>query len=157
MKGAKCNGDEAAIQECPWNDPDAECMSHLSDSIVYCSNKASRDYTPEGTLRLLDQIGAPSITGVGRLEVYQDGWASVCSDGWTEGSEEVSCRSMGFSGVARSMLGSSCRSVEGHDLCGHVAPSLSKVACSGSEDGLLGCAHDSKESVFCASEVLLKE
>lgn len=60
---------------------------------------------------------------------------------------------MGYSGVARSMVGESCRSVDGHDVCGHVAPALSKVACSGSEYGLLGCAHDSKESVFCASEV----
>lgn len=153
MKAPKCAGDEAALQECPWEDPDAECMSHLSDSVVYCSNKASRDYTPEGTLRLVDHIGAPSITGAGRLEVYQDGWASVCSDGWTEGSEEVACRAMGYSGVARSMVGESCRSVDGHDVCGHVAPALSKVACSGSEYGLLGCAHDSKESVFCASEV----
>ena len=28
-----------------------------------------------------------------------------------------------------------------------------QVACSGAESGLLECAHDSKESVFCASEV----
>merc|ERR550514_2472243 len=80
MKSAKCAGDESSIQECPWDDPDAECASHLSDAIIYCSNKASRDYTPEGTLRLIDGYGAPSITGVGRLEVYQDGtWGSVCS------------------------------------------------------------------------------
>merc|ERR1719158_2691388 len=96
-EGCEVRRRRAAIQECPWNDPDAECMSHLSDSLVYCSNKASRDYTPEGTLRLIDHIGAPSITGVGRVEVYQDGWASVCSDGWTEGSEEVACRAMGYS------------------------------------------------------------
>jgi hypothetical protein len=89
MKNVKCSGDEASIQECAWEDPDEECSSHLSDSIVYCSSKASRDYTPEGTLRLMDHVGAPSITGVGRLEVYQDGWASVCAEGFAEGSEQA--------------------------------------------------------------------
>ena len=50
------------------------------------------------------------------------------------------------------MIGEGCGSVSGEDLCGGVEPSLSKVACSGSEAGLMECARDSKESVFCASE-----
>jgi len=152
MKNLKCSGDEGSVQECAWEDPDAECASHLSDSVIFCSAKASRDYTPEGTLRLLDAVGAPSLTGVGRLEVYQDGWASVCSEGFTEGSEQVACKAMGYSSVARSMIGEGCGSVGGADLCGGVAPALSKVACSGSESGLMECGHDGKESAFCASE-----
>ena len=52
MKNVKCNGGEAAIQECPWADPDAECASHLSDSVVFCTNHKPDEAVAEGTLRL---------------------------------------------------------------------------------------------------------
>ena len=105
MKNVKCNGGEATIQECPWADPDSDCASHLSDSIVYCTNRKPDEAVAEGTLRLLGATGAPSLDGVGRVEIYQDGdWGPVCSDSWATGSEAVACRAMGYSGVARSLL-----------------------------------------------------
>ena len=40
------------------------------------------------------------MDGVGRLEVFYNGaYGSVCSDGWTAGSETVACRGMGYSGA----------------------------------------------------------
>ena len=90
MKNVKCNGGEASIQECPWADPDAECASHLSDSVVFCTNHKPDEAVSEGTLRLLGATGAPSLDGVGRLEIYQGSeWGPVCSDGWATGSEAV--------------------------------------------------------------------
>ena len=48
-KGATCKGDEAAIQECPWNEPAAECRSHLSDSspLLLGSNRSLRSKSAE--------------------------------------------------------------------------------------------------------------
>ena len=142
MKNVKCNGGEATIQECPWSDPDSDCASHLSDSIVYCTNRKPDEAVAEGTLRLLGATGAPSLDGVGRVEIYQDGdWGPVCSDSWATGSEAVACRAMGFSGVARSLVGTSCTSLDGVDYCGTAAPTLTSVACAGSEASLLDCQH----------------
>ena len=142
MKNVKCNGGEATIQECPWSDPDSDCASHLSDSIVYCTNRKPDEAVAEGTLRLLGATGAPSLDGVGRVEIYQDGeWGPVCSDSWATGSEAVACRAMGFSGVARSLVGTSCTSMDGVDYCGTALPTLTAVACAGSEASLLDCQH----------------
>jgi len=152
MKAAKCNGNEATLQECPWEDPDEECASHLSDSVVFCTNHESADIITKGTLRSIGSSGAPSLNGVGRIEIFQDGqWGPVCSDGWTSGSETVACRSMGYSGVARTMVGSTCGDVDGADMCGTSLPLTSNVACSSSESGLLDCQHQGSSDVYCSS------
>ena len=152
MKNVKCNGGEATLQECPWSDPDSDCASHLSDSIVFCTNRGPNEAVAEGTLRLLGATGAPSLDGVGRVEIYQDGsWGPVCADGWSAGSEAVACRSMGFSGVQRSLAGTSCADVDGVNYCGATLPTLTHVACSGSESSLLDCQHRGASEVFCAA------
>ena len=57
-------------------------------------------YVEVGSVRLLSGGGAPSIDGVGRLEVFLSGeWAPVCSEGFTDGAAAVACKSMGFSGA----------------------------------------------------------
>ena len=76
MKSVNCNGDEAELQDCPYDNPDEECASHLSDALIYCSNQGPADFTASGALRLLDKWGAPSLDGIGRLEIYTGEWAS---------------------------------------------------------------------------------
>ena len=47
------------------------------------------------------KTGAPTLDGVGRLEIFYNGaYGSVCTDGWTAASETVACRGMGYSGPA---------------------------------------------------------
>ena len=67
-----------------------QCASHLSDSVVFCTNHKPDEAVAEGTLRLLGATGAPSLDGVGRVEIYQGSdWGPVCADGWSTGSEAV--------------------------------------------------------------------
>lgn len=99
-------------------------------------------------MRILDVSGAPSIDGVGRLEMFLAGeWAPICSDGFGDGAAAVACKSMGFSGV-----GSMQRDCVGLGLCGVAAPQLSDVKCIGSEGSLLSCPHLEGEDVYCAPE-----
>ena len=57
---------------------------------------------------------------------------------------------MGYSGVARSMAGTGCSDVDGVNYCGAALPTLTHVACAGSELGLLECQHRGASEVFCA-------
>lgn len=70
----------------PGSDPDSSTASHLSDSVIYCAKTEPGFFTDDGQLRLLGPSGAPSLEGVGRLEIYQAGsatWSAVCRDGFT--------------------------------------------------------------------------
>ncbi len=116
------------------------------DSIVYCG-RAGSGLPEDGSLRLLAG-GAPSIDGVGRLEIFANGaWSPVCSSGFTPGSASVACKAMGFSGAKAST--SDCAAVG----CGTVPPQISEMSCSGGEADLLSCAFEEGDDVFCdASE-----
>ena len=105
-------------------------------------------YVEVGSARLLSDGGAPSIDGVGRLEVFLSGkWAPVCSEGFTDGAAAVACKSMGFSG-AEPVKGDCVNA----GLCGVDAPHLSNVECVGSESSLLSCPHLEGDDVYCAPE-----
>ena len=168
MQSLKCTGAELALSECEWSVPDTSCSSHGSDAVVFCTGGAMEPqvaiiianvihillrmstfvFAQEGALRLLDDSGAPSIDGVGRLEVFLSGrWAPVCSEGFGDGAAAVACKSMGFSGVEPMQ-----RDCVGVGLCGAVAPQLSDVKCVGSEGSLLSCPHLEGDDVYCAPE-----
>ena len=99
-------------------------------------------------MRLLAAGGAPSIDGVGRLEVFLSGaWAPVCAEGFGDGAAVVACKSMGFSGAEPVK-----RDCVGAGLCGVDAPHLSNVECLGSETSLLSCPHSEGDDVYCAPE-----
>ena len=105
-------------------------------------------YVEVGSVRLLSGGGAPSIDGVGRLEVLLSGeWAPVCSEGFTDGAAAVACKSMGYSGAEPARGG--CVKA---GLCGVDAPHLSNVQCVGSESSLLSCPHQEGDDVYCAPE-----
>lgn len=71
----------------------------MNDVAVQCTNNPPDREPQPGTLRIVDGTGAPSLTGVGRLEFYQDGFGTVCDDGWTKESERVACLEMGYAGL----------------------------------------------------------
>jgi len=153
MKAVKCVGHEATLQECPFSQPDEACASHLDDSVLFCTSKEAHAFTPEGMLRLVGSGGAPSLSGIGRVEVF-DGysWAPVCADGWTATDEAVACAAMGYGGVERSLVGVACGDVDGANYCGDELPGLSEFACTGGEASLMDCPHEGGWSVFCSSE-----
>ena len=99
-------------------------------------------------MRILASDGAPSLDGVGRLEMFLAGkWAPVCSEGFSDGAAVVACKSMGFSGAEPAQRG--CVDA---GLCGVEAPHLANVECLGSESSLLACPHVEGDDVYCAPE-----
>ena len=142
MEALECNGGELDILSCSFKAPSEQCASHRMDTLVYCGNVGA-DLPEDGALRLLSG-GAPSIDGVGRLEVFTGGaWSPVCGSGFTPGSASVACKSMGFSGAKAST--SDCGAVG----CGSVPPRISEMSCSGGEADLLSCAFEEGDDVFC--------
>merc|ERR1711862_58340 len=67
MKDLTCTGGEFSIDECTWSSPDASCLGHELDSVVYCGMTGS--IVQEGKARVLDN-GSPSLSGGGILQVY---------------------------------------------------------------------------------------
>ena len=64
MKALKCTGAEGTVQECAWSDPDAACMTHLSDAVVYCTSKKPGEAVADGSLRLIGASGPQSFSYV---------------------------------------------------------------------------------------------
>merc|ERR1712113_859690 len=144
-------GGELDIQECSFSAPDASCLEHGSDSVVFCgSSGGGAGSIQDGAMRLLAADGSPSIDGTGRLEIYVGGaWGSVCFSGFTAGAANVACKAMGFSGAQSSDGASPCGRVGG---CGSAAPQIGEVACAGQEVDFLSCPHAGVDDVFCAPE-----
>merc|ERR1711862_998764 len=125
----------------------------MGDSVVYCASADGSDSLQDGALRLISSDGSPSVDGEGRLEMFTSKtWAPVCSEGFTEGSEVVACKQMGFAGAAALQARPSCGTFHSQNICGTTEPRISKLACSGEEDTVLGCPFETDEDVFCAAE-----
>ena len=156
MASLTCAGGELDIQDCSFSAPDAACLEHAGDSVVFCGSSGGAGSIQNGAVRLLGADGSPSIDGSGRLEIYLAGaWGPVCFSGFTAGAANVACKAMGFAGAQSSDGASPCRRVGG---CGSVAPQIGEVACAGQEADLLTCPHAGVDEVFCAPEesVLLR-
>ena len=148
-----CDGGELDFQDCSFTAPDAACLDHALDSIVYCGREGYSSDAPEGTSRILSFDGSPSIDGVGRLEMFAaGGWSPICTSGFTSGAANVACKSMGFAGAQTSAEHSSCGNVGGNNYCGATEPRISAMACSGEESDLSACPYESSDDVFCAPE-----
>lgn len=85
-----CSGNEESIFDCttrPLLSQQQQYCPHTNDVGVRCE-------TPKyGELRIL---GGPNTTA-GRLEVYNNGWGTVCDDYWSRKDARVACRQLGFS------------------------------------------------------------
>ena len=94
MADLTCSGAELDIRECSFQSPSTACLAHELDAIVFCGMNSHRDIA-EGETRLIDVGGAPSLDGIGRLEVFHQGaWGPVCRSGFTLGSLLIDCPSM---------------------------------------------------------------
>ena len=148
VKNLQCTGSEISVDECKFDDVDDACLTHSSDSVVFCGLSGQPAFT-DGELRLIAPTGAPALPQeAGRLEIFlaeTNAWAPVCAEGFTAGSASVACKAMGFGG-ASGFAGCTKAS------CGAVPPHVASLACSGSESGVLQCPMSTGESVFCAPE-----
>ena len=152
MASLSCSGGELDIRDCVYSTPDASCSGHSGDSVVFCGNDEGVGLVDSGALRLLDGDGAPSLDGVGRLEIFRNNaWGPICFDGFNAGAASVACKAMGFAGSSSDGV-AGCRRADGRRLCGSVAPQISEVACAGQELDLLSCPHVGKDDVYCAPE-----
>ena len=106
-KAMQCAGTEMSLKECKHDAPDDACLSHASDSVVFCGASTTSAFF-DGELRLIGASGAPVLRyEVGRLEMYlahTQAWAPVCRQGFTSGSATVACKTMGFVVVLQGFL-----------------------------------------------------
>ena len=148
LKDLRCTGKEVSIDECEFDEVDDGCLSHSSDSVVYCGLDGQSAFA-DGEFRLISPSGAPALPQeAGRLEMFlvaANAWAPVCVEGFSGGSATVACKAMGFSGAAGF---SACAK----NQCGAVAPHVGSLACSGSESNVMQCSMATGDSVFCAPE-----
>ena len=148
MANLDCSGGELDIQECSYTEPNATCLDHMRDSIIFCSDGKDAGQFAEGTLRLLGVEGAPSISGAGRLEVFSAGkWAPVCRTGFSKGAATVACKGMGFAGANHSDDVDACRLFRSENYCGEIIPRLSEFTCVGDEGNLMDCPHAESDDV----------
>jgi len=77
--GLKCEPGQSNIWDC-YREL-AEGCDHTQDLIIECVNiDFDKPQVPdEGTVRIVDNNGSPSQDGSGRLEVYKNGWGTVCN------------------------------------------------------------------------------
>ena len=69
-KALQCAGKEMSLKECKHDAPDDACLSHASDSVVFCGASTTGAFF-DGELRLTGASGAPVLPHeVGRLEMY---------------------------------------------------------------------------------------
>jgi hypothetical protein len=147
VQALSCQEGGINLDGCHWHVPDASCLSHELDSVVFCGSQSSLDL--DGSLRLVAYDGAPSSDGTGRLDILLEGhWAPICSEGFSAGAATVACKQMGFTG-AEHLLDSSCFSVSGRNFCS-MSPHMSDLACSGKETNLMSCPFEKGLDVFCA-------
>lgn len=152
MAALTCSGAELDIGECSFQSPSTSCLAHELDAIVFCGMNSHSDFA-EGQNRLIDVGGAPSLDGIGRLEVFHQGaWGPVCRSGFTLGAASVACKAMGYASATATENDFSCQRASGHNYCGDVAASLSEISCSGQEANVFECPHEKDDNVFCAPE-----
>lgn len=146
MRDLRCLGGELLITECAWSSPSLECLGHALDSVVYCSGGTVTAGPHEGAVRLLDEGAAPSLNGMGHVEVFVGGtWSTVC--GLSSGAHMVLCRAMGFGGVVPGKASTAAlvpprRTKE---------PNIGDLDCMGTEASTLDCGFDFGEDVYCAA------
>lgn len=74
---------------------------------------------------------------LGRVELYQEEWGTVCDDRWTIYEGHVVCRMLGFSRAIRLFTSSTFGGGEGKIW-------LTKLVCNGTEDSLFDCKNAEK-------------
>ena len=140
-----CDGiDGEDIMKCYREIADNKKCMHDDDAIIECSN-VDYEYPVDplpGTVRLVDDVGAPSIDGTGRLEFFMGKYGSVCNSKFTDKAAHVACKQMGYlSGKIMGTPGETgfCTKYKGKNYCGNQQINLNDVDCKGTEDKLKEC------------------
>lgn len=150
MQALSCIDGSMDFDGCQWRMPDAACLTHELDGVVFCGLQISSGVFQDGALRLVAYDGAPSSDGTGRLDVFLNNhWGPVCGEGVSTDVANVACKQMGFSGVGPTVH-KSCSSVAGHNFCSPMVPHASEFSCGGGELNIMSCAFEQGLDVFCA-------
>eukprot|EP00375_Theileria_parva_P001758 XP_764433.1 hypothetical protein [Theileria parva strain Muguga] len=153
--GLKCKGDETDINNCTLEEPTIDCKNHKEDVVVKCSNFSPTTSLEYGTLRIVDSTGATSSTGTGRLEIYNNGFGTVCNEYWTKEAEKIACTEMGYSGLRNGGVSDKeCSNFNGLNLCAqvHTKIAANNFKCNGGESKLTDCEHESGDDIYCTHD-----
>ncbi|XP_044844368.1 deleted in malignant brain tumors 1 protein-like [Mauremys mutica] len=148
MMNVQCQGTEAALGSCPYEDPGDLCQ-HDEDAGARCQaanvgvSSSAPGVSPRSpgagvsaALPVVRLVGGPHRCA-GRVEVRLDGhWGTVCDDGWDLGDVAVVCRQLGC-GQAMEAL-----SVKVFGQGNEADPVLmTNVQCQGTEAALGNCSY----------------
>ncbi|AFZ81642.1 LCCL domain-containing protein [Theileria equi strain WA] len=153
--GITCLGNEDDINKCNLEDPSIDCKNHKDDVVIKCTNSPITNEIEYGTLRIVDATGAPSSTGTGRLEIYNNGFGSICNEFWTKTAEKIACLEMGYSGVRNGGISDrTCSDFNGINLCAPISKRIAanSFKCIGTENRLKQCFHDSNDDIYCTHD-----
>ncbi|CDJ48544.1 scavenger receptor protein SR2, putative [Eimeria brunetti] len=145
-------GSEARLADCAAEKPPETCSEHKDDVAVKCTNTLAGVEPEAGTIRIVGPTGTPAESGLGRLQFYNKGFGSVCSDGWNLKAEQVACRQLGYNNVKDKGPGNeSCSSIMGQNFCGPEQEKIAAVnfACTGRESFLYECPHAVGDDIYC--------
>ncbi|XP_039365574.1 deleted in malignant brain tumors 1 protein-like isoform X2 [Mauremys reevesii] len=148
MMNVQCQGTEAALGSCPYEDPGDDCQ-HDEDAGARCQaanvgvSSSAPGVSPRSpgagvsaALPVVRLVGGPHRCA-GRVEVRLDGrWGTVCDDGWDLDDVAVVCRQLGCGQAMEALSGK----VFGP---GNEADPvlMTNVQCQGTEAALGNCSY----------------
>nr|XP_054755901.1 deleted in malignant brain tumors 1 protein-like [Lytechinus pictus] len=138
----RCNGFEAAFEDCEHDLYSGDCEEHGNDIGVVCT-----DQVYEGIVRLVDG----SDYTKGRLEIYHgDRWGTICNSSWTGDDASVACRELGLGNVkyAYENYGPGNGPVHLDDV-GCRGTEVNLTNCQKSDWGVSECGHDHDVGLSC--------
>ncbi|XP_038072278.1 uncharacterized protein LOC119740886 isoform X2 [Patiria miniata] len=116
-----CNGQESNLESCTHSGIGVHNCNHTNDAGIICSPR----------VRLVDG----SNTKEGRVEVYSNGWGTVCDDGWGLNDAAVICRELGFGEAVQALSNAAFGRGDGLPIL------LASLSCTGNEETVFDCPH----------------
>ncbi|KAK6180370.1 hypothetical protein SNE40_012539 [Patella caerulea] len=139
LDNVECNGSEARIDDCKKNVWKQNDCDHTEDVGVFCFNDSSKVFQMQ-LVNLKTNNGGLS----GRLEVRMGNmsWGSVCDDLFNDNTAAVACKHFNYKYGQRIT----------QQYNDGVRTYLDEVLCTGSEDNILQCKHNSWREHDCGNE-----